>query len=233
MSAARSCCTASSFATATATLEGVRPVAEAVPAGRIREGRDEDLRHNPRRFAGGLRPRLNRISPRWRPWHLLPVQHCGRDRWHGCGLPLCPRRLLLSLQIILQPEQTGAGIAAWHLQHQIDRFPQSFWQARNERLELCRVVASTTIPDVEPFVGRMVMIDGELHRVVAPEPQKPGMAIIGAGDRRFSTGIETLRRQFGKPRAGPRTAPSSGAVRLRLERLRGLHPPAGWRPMVN
>lgn len=65
--------------------------------------------------------------------------------------------------------------------------------------QLRRVIASAAIPDVEPFVGCTAMIDGELHRVVAPDPQKPGMAIISVGDRRFSTSIETLRRQFSKP----------------------------------
>jgi hypothetical protein len=65
--------------------------------------------------------------------------------------------------------------------------------------QLRHVIASTAIPDVEPFIGRTATIDGELHSVVGPDPQKPGMAIIAAGDRRFSTGIETLRRQFSKP----------------------------------
>jgi len=65
--------------------------------------------------------------------------------------------------------------------------------------QLRRVIASTAIPVVEPFVGRTVTIAGELHRVVGPDPENPGMAIIAAGDGRFSTGIETLRRQFGKP----------------------------------
>ena len=65
--------------------------------------------------------------------------------------------------------------------------------------QLRRVIASTVVPDVEQFVGRTATIDGELHRVVGPDPKKPGMAIIAAGDRRFSTNIETLRRHFGDP----------------------------------
>ena len=65
--------------------------------------------------------------------------------------------------------------------------------------QLRRVIASTATPDVGPFTGRTATIAGELHRVVGPDPEKPGMAIIAAGDRQFSTGIETLRRQFGKP----------------------------------
>ena len=65
--------------------------------------------------------------------------------------------------------------------------------------QLRRVIASTATPDVEPFTGRTATIAGELRRVVGPDPQKPGMAIIAAGDRRFSTGIETLRRQFSMP----------------------------------
>jgi len=64
-------------------------------------------------------------------------------------------------------------------------------------VQLRRVIASTTIPDVAPFVGRTATIAGELHRVVGADPQKPGMAIIEASDRRFSTGIDTLRRHFG------------------------------------
>lgn len=64
-------------------------------------------------------------------------------------------------------------------------------------VQLRRVIASTAIADVAPFIGRTATIAGELHRVVAADPQKPGMAIIEASDRRFSTGIDTLRRHFG------------------------------------
>jgi hypothetical protein len=39
-------------------------------------------------------------------------------------------------------------------------------------------------------------IDGERHVVAGPDPAKPGFAILAAGDRHFSTGIETLRRHF-------------------------------------
>ncbi len=65
--------------------------------------------------------------------------------------------------------------------------------------QLRRRLPSTEPGDVSPFVGRTAIIAGELHRVVGPDPGKPGMAIIAAGDRRFSTNMTTLRRQFAKP----------------------------------
>jgi len=57
-------------------------------------------------------------------------------------------------------------------------------------------IATTEIPDVTPYTGRSAMIDGEQHQVIGPDPEKPGKAIIAAGNRRFSTGIDTLRRHF-------------------------------------
>jgi hypothetical protein len=65
--------------------------------------------------------------------------------------------------------------------------------------QLRRRLPSTEPGDVSPFVGRTAIIAGELHRVVGPDPEKPGMAIIAAGDRQFSTSMTTLRRQFAKP----------------------------------
>ena len=62
--------------------------------------------------------------------------------------------------------------------------------------QLRREIALPDIPDVTPFIGRRAMIEGELHVVVGPNSEKPGMAIVAAGDRRFSTGIDTLRRHF-------------------------------------
>lgn len=64
--------------------------------------------------------------------------------------------------------------------------------------QLRRPVAMT-IPDITPYIGRGATIDGELHRVIGPDPKQPGKAIIAAGDRHFSTGIETLRHHFGTP----------------------------------
>ena len=54
-------------------------------------------------------------------------------------------------------------------------------------------------PEIEAFAGRTATIDGELHRVVGADPDQPGRAIIAAGDRRFSTSLDTLHRQFAKP----------------------------------
>ncbi len=65
--------------------------------------------------------------------------------------------------------------------------------------QLRRVLPTTEPGDVSPFVGRTAIIAGELHRVVGADPDKPGMAIIAAGDRQFSTSMATLRRQFAKP----------------------------------
>jgi hypothetical protein len=65
--------------------------------------------------------------------------------------------------------------------------------------QLRRPIASTAIADVATYVGRTAVIDGEPHLVVGPDPEKTGKAIIAAGDRRFSTGIETLRRHFNNP----------------------------------
>jgi hypothetical protein len=64
---------------------------------------------------------------------------------------------------------------------------------------LRRRLPSTEPGDVSPFVGRTATIAGELHRVVGPDPERPGSAIIAAGDRQFSTSMTTLRRQFAKP----------------------------------
>src|SRR5262249_38179035 len=38
-------------------------------------------------------------------------------------------------RVVLQPKQTGSGIAVWHFQQQVDRFPQPGWQARGDHLE--------------------------------------------------------------------------------------------------
>jgi hypothetical protein len=65
--------------------------------------------------------------------------------------------------------------------------------------QLRRVLPTTEPGDVSPFVGRTAIIAGELHRVVGADPDKPGMAIVAAGDRQFSTSMATLRRQFAKP----------------------------------
>jgi hypothetical protein len=65
--------------------------------------------------------------------------------------------------------------------------------------QLRRRLPSTEPGDVSPFVGRTATIAGELHRVVGPDPERPGSAIIAAGDRQFSTSMTTLRRQFAKP----------------------------------
>jgi len=63
-------------------------------------------------------------------------------------------------------------------------------------LQLRRVIATAETLDVTPWIGRTATIDGELHRVVGPDPSKPGSAILAVGDRQFSTGGDTLRRYF-------------------------------------
>ncbi len=65
--------------------------------------------------------------------------------------------------------------------------------------QLRRVLPTTEPGDVSPFVGRTGIVAGELHRVVGPDPERPGMAIIAAGDQQFSTSMTTLRRQVAKP----------------------------------
>lgn len=65
--------------------------------------------------------------------------------------------------------------------------------------QLRRVLPVTEPGDVSPFIGRTAIIAGELHRVLGPDPEKPGSAVIAVGDRRFSTSITTLRRQFANP----------------------------------
>ena len=62
--------------------------------------------------------------------------------------------------------------------------------------ELRREIAETEIPDVTPYIGKIAAIDGERHRVLGADPEQPGKAIVAAGDRHFSTGIETLRLLF-------------------------------------
>jgi hypothetical protein len=61
---------------------------------------------------------------------------------------------------------------------------------------LRREIAETEIPDVSPYIGKMTTIDGERHRVLGADRERPGKAIVAAGDRHFSTGIETLRLLF-------------------------------------
>ena len=62
--------------------------------------------------------------------------------------------------------------------------------------QLRRVIATVAIFDVTPWIGRTATIDGELHRVDRPDPNKPGNAIIVAGCRVYSTGGDALRNYF-------------------------------------
>ena len=62
--------------------------------------------------------------------------------------------------------------------------------------QLRRVIAMPEAFDVTPYIGRTATIGGEVHRVVGPDPAQPGKAILAVGDRRFSTGADTLRRYF-------------------------------------
>jgi hypothetical protein len=62
---------------------------------------------------------------------------------------------------------------------------------------LRRPIAVAETTDVTPYIGRSATIDGEMHRVVGDDLEQRGRAIISAGDRQFSTSIETLRRHFG------------------------------------
>ena len=62
--------------------------------------------------------------------------------------------------------------------------------------QLRRDIVLAGVADVTPYIGRSAMIGGELHRVVSVDPNKSGMAIVAAGDRQFSTGIDTLQRHF-------------------------------------
>ncbi len=66
----------------------------------------------------------------------------------------------------------------------------------SRRPALRREIAKPDIPDVTPFIGKITTIDGERHRVLDADPEQPGKAIVAAGDRHFSTGIETLRLLF-------------------------------------
>jgi len=100
---------------------------------------------------------------------------------------------------------------------------------------------STSIPDAPAAsappsldrAGRRVAFVGRLPSSPAtaprrrPDPEKPGMAIIAAGDRQFSTSMTTLSPPVRQALIGHTPAPSSGAVRLRLERLRGTAPARG------
>jgi Protein of unknown function, DUF488 len=54
-------------------------------------------------------------------------------------------------------------------------------------------------PDVTPYIGRTRTFHGELHRVIGADLDNPGYAIIGAGERTFSTAFATLARLFGEP----------------------------------
>lgn len=62
--------------------------------------------------------------------------------------------------------------------------------------QLRRPPTPSKVADVTAFVGRTAHIDGELHTVLGADPQQPGRAIIGVGERSFSTGIDTLERHF-------------------------------------
>jgi hypothetical protein len=61
---------------------------------------------------------------------------------------------------------------------------------------LRREIAETDVHDVTPYIGKIATIDGEHHRVLGADPEQPGKAILAAGDRQFSTGIEMLRLLF-------------------------------------
>jgi hypothetical protein len=62
--------------------------------------------------------------------------------------------------------------------------------------QLRRVIATIEVLDVTPYIGRTASLAGGLHRVVGPDPAKPGHAILAVGERQFSTGGDTLRRYF-------------------------------------
>lgn len=62
---------------------------------------------------------------------------------------------------------------------------------------LRRPIPQTETVDLSCYIGRTATIDGEEHRVIGADPTQPGKAIVEAGERRFSTSIETLRRHFG------------------------------------
>jgi hypothetical protein len=64
-------------------------------------------------------------------------------------------------------------------------------------LELRRPSQTREVPDLTSYIGREATIDGELHRVVAVDPNDPRRAVIAAGDRRFPAGLDTLTRHFG------------------------------------
>lgn len=50
--------------------------------------------------------------------------------------------------------------------------------------------------DVTPFIGRSATIDGRLHRVIGPDPDNPGQAIVETEGRRFPASPNSLRRHF-------------------------------------
>ncbi len=61
---------------------------------------------------------------------------------------------------------------------------------------LARKPAGLPAIDLTPFIGRSVMLAGEEHRVVGPDPAKPGRALVTVGERTFSTCADTLVRHF-------------------------------------
>jgi hypothetical protein len=65
--------------------------------------------------------------------------------------------------------------------------------------QLRRVIATAEVPDITPYIGREASIGGETHRVIGLDPDRPGKVILAVGDRGFPTGIETLKRHFGRP----------------------------------
>lgn len=62
--------------------------------------------------------------------------------------------------------------------------------------QLRRVIAMPETLDVTPYIGRTASLSGVMHRVVGPDPNKPGGAILAVGDRQFPTSGDTLRRYF-------------------------------------
>ena len=54
-------------------------------------------------------------------------------------------------------------------------------------------IAVAEIKDVTPYIGS---IDGEEHRVISADPSQTDYAMIGVGERRFTTKMAPLRRLF-------------------------------------
>jgi len=172
----------------------------------------------PRRMAAGYRL-LKRLAPG--PW----FNSVGIDEYYQryrteVLAPLNPRAIASELMemangrvpVMLCFERPGTGdwchraMAAEWLAEALGRVVPEFGfetlpQQQHPLMppQLRRPISIPEPPDITPYIGRTATIDGELHRVIGPDSVQPTRIIIAAGDRRFSTGLDTVRRRFTDP----------------------------------